>query len=82
MLARKKINEFDEKDMEKIEVINKAGQELLRLINDVLDLSKVESGKMNLNIFTFHSSELMEDLRQMFESSAKEKNISFLWRIQ
>jgi len=32
---------------------------------------------MNLNIFTFHSSELMEDLRQMFESSAKEKNISF-----
>jgi len=42
-----------------------------------LDLSKVESGKMNLNIFTFHSSELMEDLRQMFESSAKEKNISF-----
>ncbi|ABN51526.1 MAG TPA: diguanylate cyclase [Hungateiclostridium thermocellum] len=77
MLARKKINEFDEKDMEKIEVINKAGQELLRLINDVLDLSKVESGKMNLNIFTFHSSELMEDLRQMFESSAKEKNISF-----
>ncbi|WP_265444282.1 response regulator [Acetivibrio straminisolvens] len=78
MLGRKKISEINEKDMEKVEVINKAGQELLRLINDVLDLSKVESGKMNLNIFTFHSSELMEDLRQMFEGSAKEKNISFV----
>ncbi|HOM02008.1 MAG TPA: response regulator [Acetivibrio sp.] len=78
MLGRKKIGELNEKDMEKVEVINKAGRELLRLINDVLDLSKVESGKMNLNIYTFHSGELMEDLRQMFESSAKEKNITFV----
>lgn len=78
MLIRKEISELNEKDKEKIEVINKAGQELLRLINDVLDLSKVESGKMDLNVFTFHSSELIVDLRQMFESSAKEKNISFV----
>lgn len=77
MLGRKKMSEINEKDREKIEVINKAGQELLRLINDVLDLSKVESGKMDLNIFTFHSGELIEDLRQMFEDSARDKNISF-----
>jgi len=45
MLARKKINEFDEKDMEKIEVINKAGQELLRLINDVWIFPKLNRAK-------------------------------------
>ncbi|MFZ5985555.1 MAG: response regulator, partial [Bacillota bacterium] len=78
MLDRKMTNELSQKDREKINIIYKAGQELLRLINDILDLSKIESGKLSLNVTTFNSSELLEDLKQMFEGVSKEKNIRFV----
>jgi signal transduction histidine kinase/DNA-binding response OmpR family regulator len=77
-LLMKNKKEKDPKTFEKISIIHKSGQELLRLINDVLDLSKIESGKMSLNISSFHSSELMFELNQMFEGMAKEKKLDFI----
>ncbi|TYQ16192.1 UNVERIFIED_CONTAM: hypothetical protein Cloal_2714 [Acetivibrio alkalicellulosi] len=78
MLNRKPIGDLCEKDKEKINVIYNAGQELLRLINDILDHSKIESGKIELNVTTFNSGELIENLKQMFDSNAKHKNIEFI----
>lgn len=60
---------------EKIDIINKSGQELLRLINEVLDLSKIESGRMSVEKYVFHSSSLVEEIKDMFESLAREKGL-------
>lgn len=79
LLKRNKSSEltFSKNDMEKIDVIYNSGQELLRLINDILDLSKVESGKMTLSITNFNSGELVDWVRQLFKSISKEKNLDF-----
>lgn len=53
--------EFSESDNENILEITKAGRHLLTLINDILDLSKIESGKIELKIENFALSELLDD---------------------
>lgn len=63
---------------EKIKVIYDSGQHLLSLINDFLDLSKIEAGKTNLHYSYFNSSELTSELRDMFNGIAMEKDIQFI----
>lgn len=62
-------------DQQKINIINESGQELLRLINDILDLSKVESGMMKLEKQWFNSSKLAHEIEDMFGGMAKEKGL-------
>ena len=67
----------DAKDPEKVQSysrkINTAGHHLLTLINEVLDMSKIESGKTSLHISTFSLSELLEELTAVFQPQAQEK---------
>lgn len=67
-------------DEEKISVINKSGHELLRLINDVLDLSKVESGAMTLDKYGFSSSSISKEMKDMFSNIALDKGLEFIVR--
>lgn len=53
--------------------IHASGQHLLALINEVLDMSKIESGKTSLNLSPFSLSELLEELTAVFQPQAQEK---------
>jgi len=59
-----------------LSLIYKNGQHLLHLINDVLDMAKIESGKMNLNIEKFNLQEIIEEVTSITAPLASEKNIS------
>lgn len=76
ILLNKTKSNLIESDKEKITIINKAGQELLYLINDILDLSKIEEGKMTVNVEEIESYDLINEIRQMFEGLAKEKKLN------
>ncbi|MBQ2070452.1 MAG: response regulator, partial [Bacilli bacterium] len=72
----------DEKSIrENLRKIALASNHLLTLINDILDISKVESGKLNLCPQTFSIVETVENLMNLSQPMIKEKNIDFSFHI-
>ena len=66
---------------ESLRKISLASNHLLTLINDILDISKVESGKLKLNPLTFSIVETVENLVNISQPMIKEKNIDFTFHI-
>ena len=58
---------------ENLMIIVKSGEHLLSLINDVLDLSKIEAGKITLNENAFNFQEVLTSLQSMLQIKATEK---------
>jgi len=57
--------------------IHSAGNDLLSLINDILDLSKVEAGKMELDLSPVALADICEDVERSFRPVAEEKGLTF-----
>src|SRR3954464_5929947 len=57
--------------------INRSGEHLLALINDILEMSKIEAGRTTLNLSTFDLPVLLNDLEMMFRVRTDEKKLSF-----
>ncbi|WP_291721771.1 response regulator [Bernardetia sp.] len=78
MLSKNEKRSLPEKDVKKAKIIYKSGGELLRLINDILDLSKIEAGKMVINPVEFTNKEIVTDMSDLFQGIAQEKGIDFI----
>jgi signal transduction histidine kinase/DNA-binding NarL/FixJ family response regulator len=63
---------------ENLRIINRSGEHLLSLINDVLDLAKIESGKMTLYPTDFDLYALLELIEEMLALKAESKNLKFI----
>ena len=74
-LAVNKKGNLDEKQTESAKIIYKSGQDLLNLINDVLDISKIEAGKMNINIIAVDIFELKTSIIKNFEHVVEQKKL-------
>ena len=79
-IAEKNLGDVDS-TKESLRKIGLASNHLLTLINDILDISKVESGKMKLNPLTFSIVETVENLVNLSQPMVKEKNIEFYFHI-
>ncbi len=77
MLAENNSGNLTEKQVEYAHVIHKSGSDLLTLINDILDLSKIEAGKMDLTLEWISISEILTDMETLFSVLAAEKGIQF-----
>jgi PAS domain S-box-containing protein len=62
---------------ENLRIIGRSGEHLLALINDVLDMSKIEAGRVELQPVTFNLSKLLNDLAAMFQLRADTKGLRF-----
>ncbi len=61
-LIKNKDNNLNEREVSSANIINQSGEELLRLIDDILDLAKVESGMLEIEIEKFSLLELLQTL--------------------
>ncbi|VAW59904.1 diguanylate cyclase/phosphodiesterase (GGDEF & EAL domains) with PAS/PAC sensor(s), partial [hydrothermal vent metagenome] len=66
---------LNDKQMKYVKSIQSGSRNLLSLINDILDLSKIEAGKMKIQYAEVHIKYLLEEIRQVFSISAKEKGL-------
>jgi len=69
---------LNESQQHYLDVIHRSGETLLDIINDILDYSKIEAGKMDLESATFNLEDLIEDCTQLFGAAANKRNIEVL----
>ncbi|MHC0063877.1 response regulator [Nostoc sp. UIC 10890] len=77
LLADNSLNNLTDKQVEYSRTIYSAGNDLLELINDILDLAKIESGTMLLDIEQIALVDLQTSLEQTFRQLAHNKELSF-----
>lgn len=63
-----------------VQIINRSGEHLLDLINDVLTMSKIEAGRITLNPSRFNLHSLLEALLQMFDLRSQSKGLQLLFQ--
>ena len=64
-----------------LEIINRAGEHLLSLINDILEISKIEAGRSQLNESSFNLIRLLETLEEMFRLKAESKKLQLIFEV-
>lgn len=66
---------LSKEQLEYLQIINRSGEHLLQLINDILSMAKIESGQVNLNEHTFNLYELLNSLEEMLALKANSKGL-------
>jgi len=61
-----------------LDIINRSGDNLLALINDILELAKIEAGRITLSPEVFNLVRLLDDMQMLFQSRAEAKGISLI----
>ncbi|HEY9705065.1 MAG TPA: response regulator, partial [Allocoleopsis sp.] len=70
------MSDLDEQVKDYINIIQSSGKNLLNLINDILDLSKLEAGKIELDKHEFNLSELLDEVVHLLRISSKDKDLT------
>ncbi|WP_372186034.1 sensor histidine kinase, partial [Vibrio sp. 10N.222.55.F12] len=70
--------EVDEEKKEQVSIIVSSGEHLLLIINDILDISKIEKGKLELSIEPFSLEVLVRDVKNTFDNTCKQKNLDYV----
>ncbi len=77
VLAENRQQNLSREEVDSALTINKAGSDLLLLINDILDLSRVEAGKLDLCFEEFDLNSLVKEMDALFTPLAKEQGVEF-----
>lgn len=82
ILAENKHQHLNNEEQKYASVIHASGKDLLNLINDILDLSKVEAGEMEVDFDDVYLGSLPEAMNQYFLKTAEQKGIDFRIQLQ
>ncbi len=74
----RKDSQLSEEQRDNLDIINRSGEHLLTLINDVLEMAKIEAGRVQLDIAPFDLGGLVRDVTDMMQVRAQEKGLQLL----
>ena len=77
MVQAMAFDELDELQRERLDVIRQSGEALLAILNDILDISKIEAGKLDLETVEFDLAQLFVGAHSAFTALANKKGVSF-----
>jgi len=80
VLSRRLANKIPQDEYSYLEVIERNGKHLLTLINDILDISRIESGKVEIEISKFSSKNLISEVISMIQPQSSLKNIELIYK--
>ena len=75
-------DELSERQRERLDIVRQSGESLLAILNDILDLSKIEAGKLELEAVEFSLAELARGAHAAFTALANKKGLSFCLHTQ
>jgi len=81
MLQILQLSELDEEQRDYLDTAVDSGRNLLQILNDILDLSKVESGKLELEGHPFELGELLESVVSVFRFQVESRGMEIGWHI-
>ncbi|PSB26921.1 histidine kinase, partial [filamentous cyanobacterium Phorm 46] len=70
---------LNREQQENLHIINRSGEHLLTLINQILDLAKIEAGRITLNPTDFKLSSLLNEVEEMFQLQAREQQLELIF---
>ncbi|RXJ88187.1 HAMP domain-containing sensor histidine kinase [Arcobacter sp. CECT 8985] len=78
VMKKNKKGKLDEEQVKNMGIVNNCGNDLLVLINDILDISKIEAGELSLNLKRLNVEEIIDILYDSMKPLADDKNINFI----
>ncbi|OOQ61419.1 hybrid sensor histidine kinase/response regulator [Mucilaginibacter pedocola] len=78
LMQENKDKNLTDRQLDNLRIVYQSGADLLNLINDVLDLSKIEAGKVEFNILEVGIETMAADMKQAFTAVAAKKHINFV----
>ncbi|MBD2363725.1 PAS domain S-box protein [Anabaena minutissima FACHB-250] len=72
-------NTLSREHQQNLGIMNRAGEHLLNLINDILEMSKIEAGKTTLNLSSFDLIHLLDNLQELLQVRAKAKGLKLIF---
>ncbi|OKH37276.1 hybrid sensor histidine kinase/response regulator [[Phormidium ambiguum] IAM M-71] len=72
-------NSWGEKERKGIDIIYQCGSHLLTLINDILDISKIEARRLELDPYTVYLPSLLQGIAEIFDIRSQQKGIEFVY---
>ncbi|MFK7923139.1 MAG: response regulator [Bacteroidia bacterium] len=74
-------SELNQQQKEHVETIKNAGETLLAVVNDILDLAKIEAGKIVFSSHNFNLRQIFRSIEDIMELNAREKNLELIFEI-
>jgi signal transduction histidine kinase len=78
-MLKNKSGNLDDNELRNIKIINSCGKDLLTLINDILDVSRLESGQVKISPSKFDFNKLFDEIVDMFLLATNEKGLEFIY---